>query len=268
MKTGLLDLPHDLICRVYDALEVEGRSCLNAALPRARRVSKTLKTDAPRDAGLRVISRYMKRPGNAGKRYADLSGRMKGFVAECALVGDPTVARLFPDAPKPDPEEDEVASKLTAHGRALAAILAGDAAAIAKLAPTFTADHVESVDALKDAVALKGTPATLDALRSSGFLTRAGVKLRDIVFSAVSYENEALLRHIAELADDSAIDSDLRDATAYILYPGIASIFAGGYHDTRKIEMLIRVFGDKVPRDAILDTAVRNMNVPLADFLF
>lgn len=98
---SFLDLPPEVIGHVYDFLEIQERAALNAALPKDFKVRTTLKTDAKQDAGIRAIARYMKLPSNAGKRYSDLVGKVRAFVADCSMLEDPTITRLFPDAPRP-----------------------------------------------------------------------------------------------------------------------------------------------------------------------
>ena len=266
-SSRLLGLPHELLCLVYDNLEIESRACLNAELPKSARVVKTLKTDASRDAGLRVIAMYMKRMkrrGNKVGRFDDLIGRMRGFAAECAVTGDPTIARLFPDAPAPEPGASKSQTlQQTAQDRMVAAIREGKVGVVAELASAFTAKQVCTVGDLKEAVS-KGSPATFDALNAANFFANIGIRVDGVAFSAVNYKNEALLAHLAGLA---ATDEVARSAMMYLARPAIAKIFAVPYYGSERVAMLQRVLGDRLSEatmDEILEEAMQTMNVRLA----
>ena len=265
-SSRLLGLPHELLCLVYDNLEIESRACLNAALPKSVRVVKTLKTDSSRDAGLRVLAMYMKRKkrrGNKAGRFEDLRGCMRGFAAECAVAGDPTIARLFPDAPAPAPASTPLTRPQSAQDRMVAAIREGKVGDVAELASAFTDKEVNTISDLKEAVS-KGSAATFDALNAANFFANVGIRVDGVAFAAVSNKNEALLAHLADLA---AADEGARRAMMYLARPAIAKIFAVPYYGSERVAMLQRVLGDRLSEatmDEILEEAMQTMNVRLA----
>ena len=121
MPSLLLDLPTELRHRVYDALEIDDRIRLNAALPREDRITRTMRTDAKRDRTLGVVARFMKR---RHVPFRELEGKIRMFVRENG--DDPTIARLFPEVGPPD-DPAEVRARLAglAGDQPRSSILAG-----------------------------------------------------------------------------------------------------------------------------------------------
>jgi hypothetical protein len=258
---------------VYDFLEIQERAALNAALPKNHQVTTTLKTDAKQDAGIRAIARYMKLPSNAGKRYSDLVGKVRAFVADCSMLEDPTITRLFPDAPRPakDAKDAKDANtkntknkKKTLHHRMIKAIECGDVEAITSLAADFKSpDDVTDISELERTISSSG-PTAFATLLSVGFLDLVGLPINDVVFSALSMQNKPLLMYVGA-------DPRFEQAVDYITKPRIIGIFASTTRDEKTIDIALRAFGPRISGEArrvILDMAIENMNLPLAELMF
>lgn len=268
---SFLDLPPEVIGHVYDFLEIQERAALNAALPKDFKVRTTLKTDAKQDAGIRAIARYMKLPSNAGKRYSDLVGKVRAFVADCSMLEDPTITRLFPDAPRPAKDAKDAKDapytknkKKTLHHRMIKAIEGGDVEAITSLAAEFKSpDDVTDISELERTISGSG-PVAFATLLSLGFLDLVGLPINDVVFSALSMQNKPLLMYVGA-------DPRFEQAVDYITKPRIIGIFASTTRDEKTIDIALRAFGPRISAEArrvILDMAIENMNLPLAELMF
>ena len=250
MPSLLLDLPTELRHRVYDALEIDDRIRLNAALPREDRITRTMRTDAKRDRTLGVVARFMKR---RHVPFRELEGKIRMFVRENG--DDPTIARLFPEVGPPD------VSGGTHRARFMEALRANDAEAIADEARTPAPPEVDR----EFSVAIwQSAPATFDAVlerRIPGFVCD-----KQAVFNVVNHRNGPLLDHLADMASTHAF---ARDGLHHVAMPHIASIFADT-NSCESVRVLLRLGRRWLTDDALsamLESAMRSMNVDAADLL-
>lgn len=144
------------------------------------------------------------------------------------------------------------------------AIEGGDVEAITSLAAEFKSpDDVTDISELERTISGSG-PVAFATLLSLGFLDLVGLPINDVVFSALSMQNKPLLMYVGA-------DPRFEQAVDYITKPRIIGIFASTTRDEKTIDIALRAFGPRISAEArrvILDMAIENMNLPLAELMF
>jgi len=253
-----LDLPQELQHEVYDRLDIKHRTKLNVALPRAHRITHTLRTNPTKDAKLKYLTQLTK--VRKYKQIDDLSETCIEFIRQNQT--DPTVVSFCktldytlqqpPNAPYlPDDIRNNAVSPT--HTYAIPSNLTTPAfsSLVAQHATPTTFDNLLQNPSI--------TILTAAILNTQGTVTR----LNDFFFNMVNRHNAKLLSYGLNPASPCPVTQEWRTKGADYL-DAVAHIFVS--LDSIKILCVVIRISDS-QKQRLLLSAIEHLNLPVADYL-
>lgn len=258
-QSFLLNLPTELLERVFDILEVVDRIKLNVALGDAA-VLKTSRTTTDRDTKLAVVHMFFKRQartvGVSAVSCEDISSLMSQFIA--TNLDDPTIQNVVRDFP-------QIASL-----RCPPCIDRSTIERLVQRSQMEWADiRAEDIRSVLYILSDIGSPAMFRSIMSVDNHVRTHIiKEPDLfVFGLLnmSWNQGGLLKYIMDLPDGNDLGFPVAQARAYLSRLNIATIFLSRPEQLRTIVETVGI--DATTLQGLVVEAAKRFYVPSVIYL-
>lgn len=254
----LLDLPSELLERVYDMLEIVDRVKVNVALGHASIVNTT-RTNTQRDSELATVHMFFKRQARGLASVfncTDISTVMSNFIT--MNLDDPTIHRVVNEFP----QLSAMTCPPCVTAETIHRMIARNEIVWADVRPEATTDVLRILTST-------ASPTLFDSIMSVDNHVRTSVirQADFFVFGLVNTGSHGftLLRYVMALPDDNAFGFPVSTVRTYMSSYSIVSIFLKRPAQLKAIIQWVGI--DSSTKDALILEAARRFYVPSVFFL-